>query len=156
VIVKFYSQDTEALGLDNVDNPFNIRASRTATCVGNVDNIEHDNAEICKLVISPHHQYSSLFLSSFQTATPRHRKKRKSRLEDFCFDRIFLFKLAKTTDSRLETKDSPSRTRFPFANESAAIADPLFCDNREGRTATKTERARKREREREGRQATMI
>jgi hypothetical protein len=95
VIVKFYSQDTEALGFDNVDNPFNIRASRTATYVGNVDNIEHDNAEICKLAISPHHHYSSLLLSSFQTATPRHRKKRKSRLEDFVLIAFFFITLPK-------------------------------------------------------------
>jgi hypothetical protein len=78
VIAKFYSQDTEALGFDNVDNPFNIRASRTATCVGNVDNIEHDNAEICKLATSPHHHYNSLLLSSFQTATPVTEKREKA------------------------------------------------------------------------------
>jgi hypothetical protein len=78
VIAIFYSQDTEALGFDNVDNPFNIRASRTATCVGNVDNIEHDNAEICKLAIIPHHHYGSPLLSSFQTATPVTEKREKA------------------------------------------------------------------------------
>jgi hypothetical protein len=78
-----------------VDNPFNIRASRTATCLGNVDNIEHDNAEICKLAISPHHHDSSLLLSSFQTATPVTEKREEADSKIFVLIAFFFLTLPK-------------------------------------------------------------